>query len=331
MKFYKNKDILVTGGAGSIGKNVVKALLKYNPKRIRILDQNETALFYLQQSLNKHKNVRYLLGDITKEERVKYATKDVDIVIHCAALKHVPSCEYNPFEAIETNVLGIKNIINACRENNVKKCVYISTDKAVNPSNIMGMTKLIGEKLINSASVGKTSTKFSTVRFGNVLNSNGSVIPLFKSQIKIGGPITLTDPNMTRFFMSISNAVNLVLEVVAETKGRETFILKMNSMKIKDLAEVLVNSLSKEKINIKIVGKRPGEKLYEALLTKEESVIAKNNKDKFILKQELWTPHFITKNKRFGKTINSEEYDSRYSKHLSKKQIYSLLKQEKII
>ena len=260
-KYFKNKDILVTGGAGSIGREIVKELAKYSPKRIRVLDQNETALFYLQQHLKDFPCIRYFVGDIRNKEKVMWATKGVDIIIHCAALKHVPSCEYNAPEAIETNVLGLSNVINAAKEQSVDKCIYISTDKAVNAHNTMGITKLLGERLMINASMGETTTKFSTVRFGNVLNSNGSVIPLWKKQIKSGGPVTITDPEMNRFFMTLKDAVNLVLDLTAKTKGKETYILKMKALKIKDLAQVLINELSNKKIDIKIIGKRPAEKL----------------------------------------------------------------------
>lgn len=333
MRYFKNKDILVTGGAGSIGRAIVYALVKHNPKRLRILDQNETALFYLQQSLREYNSPRYFVGDIRDKDKVAFATKDVDIIIHCAALKHVPSCEYNPSEAVSTNVIGLNNIINAAKENKVEKCIYISTDKAVNPQNIMGVTKLLGEKLISNATIGITDTKFATVRFGNVLNSNGSVIPLFKSQILSNRPITVTHPEMTRFFMSIRDAANLVLKVTEETGGRETYILKMKALKIIDLASVLIENLSKSntKVNIKNIGIRPGEKLYELLLTEDEVKLAENKENMFILKQQLWVPHYISKITKPKNQIKPEEYDSRKANHLSKEQIKNLLKKERII
>ncbi len=331
MKYFKNKDILITGGAGSIGRAIVKKLSTFQTKRIRVLDQNENALFYLQQTLKDKKEVRFLVGDIKNKEKIMLAAKGVDIIIHCAALKHVPSCEYNTQEAIETNILGLKNVICAARDQEVEKCIYISTDKAVNPNNTMGITKLLGEKLIENASMGETKTKFSTVRFGNVLNSNGSVIPLFKKQIKKKIPVTITDPNMTRFFMTINDAVDLVLGVVSETKGKEMRILKMNAMKIIDLAEVLIEELSPKKMPIKIIGARPGERLYECLLTQEEAREAEEKKKSFKISQNIWVPHYMTPKKQRKTTISPNQYDSRYTRYLNKEEIRSILKKERII
>ena len=328
--FYEDKDILVTGGAGSIGKAIVSSILKKNPRRVRILDQNETAQFYLQQSLIKYPKARYFIGDIRDKEKVNFAVRGANIVIHCAALKHVPLCEYNPSEAVNTNIIGLNNVINAAKENKVEKFIYISTDKAVNPQNIMGVTKLLGEKLVNNATTGITDTKFATVRFGNVLNSNGSVVPLFKNQIKKNKQITITHPEMTRFFMTIDDAVKLILEVIEKTKGRETYILKMDAMKIKDLAEVLISHYKKN-TKTKIVGIRPGEKMYESLLTEEEAKIAENTNKMLILKQQLWTPHFISKMKRSIKPIKESEYDSRKARLMTKPEIKRLLVSKKII
>lgn len=330
-KFYKNKDILVTGGAGSIGRQIVKELTKFNPKRIRVFDQNETAQFFLQQSLKNHPNIRYMIGDIRDKERLAWATKGVDIIFHCAALKHVPSCEYNPEEAIQTNILGLNNMIKIAREQEVEKFVYISTDKAVYPENIMGISKLFGEKLVNNASFGETKTKFASVRFGNVLNSNGSVVPLFKEQISQGGPITITHPEMTRFFMSIQHAARLVLETAKTTKGKETHILKMPALRIIDLARVLSNELSPNKlIPIKSIGIRPGEKLHEKLITEEEAKIVENKKTSFMLKQQVITPHY-TRVSTFNSNVKPHEYDSENAKLLNQDQIKSLLKKYNII
>ena len=198
--FYKDKDILVTGGCGSIGSEIVKQLLKYNPRLIRVFDNNESSQFHLHQELEEHENVRYLIGDIRDKGRLKLALRGVDIVFHAAALKHVPLCEYNPYEAVASNVIGTQNLIEAAREQGVHTFIGISTDKVVNPINTMGATKLLAEKLIINGALGDYETKyhyrtkFSCVRFGNVLNSNGSVIPIFKRQIAKGGPVTLTHP-----------------------------------------------------------------------------------------------------------------------------------------
>jgi UDP-N-acetylglucosamine 4,6-dehydratase/5-epimerase len=330
--FYRDKDILITGGAGSVGSTIVKELTKYDPKRIRILDLSENSLFHLQHSLKNHKNIRYFVGSINDKEKIKLATKGVDLIFHCAALKHVPSCEYNSFEAVNTNIIGLMNLITATKEQNVGKFIYISTDKAVNPHNIMGTTKLLGEKLIANAWMGETTTKFATVRFGNVLNSNGSVIPLWKKQIKNGSSITITDPTMTRFFMTLKEAANLVLKVAKETEGRETHILKMRSLNINDLAESLLE-LTNSKIRPTIIGKRPGEKPYELLMTQEEATTAENNEKTFKIANDvdIWTPHRMESSGNSLVPVNTSLYDSRKSNFLSKEEIKTLLITEGIV
>lgn len=278
-KDFKGKTILVTGGAGSIGSVLVKRLLKYEPYSIRVFDINEGALFELEQQLKgQENNIRLFIGDVRDKERLNKALEDVDIVFHAAALKHVYLNEYNPFEAIKTNVMGTQNVIDACLANNVKKMIYVSTDKVVNPLGVMGATKLLGEKLTIAANFhkGAKNTIFSAVRFGNVLGSRGSVIPLFKNQIAKGGPITITDPEMTRFIMSIEKAVDLILYATEKARGGEIFVLKMDAVKIRDLAEAAIENFSAlfnqnpKKIQIKIIGKKPGEKFCEELITDEE-------------------------------------------------------------
>ena len=275
--FYDGKIIFGIRESESIGKEIVKTLLNFNPKTIRVLDINETALFDLEQELNTHR-IRAFLGDMRDKERLKRAIEDVDIVFHAAALKHVPSCEYNPFEAVKTNVYGTQNLIDVAIDEEVEKFIMISTDKAANPVNVMGATKLLAERLTISANLykGKRKTVFSCVRFGNVLYSRGSVLPIFEEQIK-DGFITLTDSNMTRFIMEISQAVKLTLKATQIAKCGEIFILKMPSIKIEDLANVLIEKLAPtygykpEDIKLKIIGKRVGEKLYEELMTEDEA------------------------------------------------------------
>ena len=205
--FYEGKVILITGGVGSIGSEIVRKILEYEPRAVRVLDNNETGLFDLEQELQSEK-IRIFVGDVRDKERLKRAIEDVDLVFHAAALKHVPLCEYNPFEAVKTNVIGTQNLIDVAIDEEVEKIITISTDKAVNPINVMGATKLLAERLTISANFykGDRETAFSCVRFGNVLYSRGSVLPLFEEQIKKGF-ITLTDSNMTRFIMNTSQAV----------------------------------------------------------------------------------------------------------------------------
>lgn len=317
--FYKNKKVLVTGGSGSIGKKIVKELIKYDVDVIRVLDNNETELFNLENDLNSSK-IKVFVGDIKDSQRLKSLFKDIDIIFHAAAYKHVPLCEYNPLDAVKTNVLGTQNVIDMAIFCNVKKVILISTDKAVHPANVMGATKFLAERLMMAASAySDDGTRFSCVRFGNVLNSRGSVIPLFKKQLKNGGPITLTDEDMTRFIMNIYQASKLILQAGMLSQGGEIFILKMPAFKLSDLVDAMIEfyapvyGYDPEEIDVKIIGKRPGEKLYEELMTSDEMLTAYDNGDLFIIRDELNKKHpdFI---------YNSNEID-----HLTKDEIIRIL------
>ena len=317
--FYKNKKVLVTGGSGSIGKKIVKELIKYDVDVIRVLDNNETELFNLENDLNSSK-IKVFVGDIKDSQRLKSLFKDIDIIFHAAAYKHVPLCEYNPLDAVKTNVLGTQNVIDMAILCDVKKVILISTDKAVHPANVMGATKFLAERLMMAASAySDDGTKFSCVRFGNVLNSRGSVIPLFKKQLKQGGPITLTDEDMTRFIMNIYQASKLILQAGMLSQGGEIFILKMPAFKLSDLVDAMIEfyapvyGYNPEEIDVKIIGKRPGEKLYEELMTSDEMLTAYDNGDLFIIRDELNKKHpdFI---------YNSNEID-----HLTKDEILRIL------
>lgn len=276
---FDNKTILVTGAAGSIGSEIVRQLVAYSPEKVIILDQAESPLYNLEVEL-KEKGLLHLtesvIGDIRNYERLEnvFKTLKPDYVFHAAAYKHVPLMENNPSEALITNVLGSKNLVDLALKYDVERFVMISTDKAVNPTNVMGCSKRIAEIYAQSANqLGKT--KFITTRFGNVLGSNGSVIPLFKTQIENGGPVTVTDKRITRFFMTIPEACQLVLEAEAMGNGGEIFVFDMGeSVRIYDLAKKMIKLSGLElnrDIEIKITGLRPGEKLYEELLTNEEN------------------------------------------------------------
>lgn len=320
--FYKNKKILVTGGSGSIGKKIVKELNKYDVDVIRVLDNNETELFDLSNDFNSSK-IKIYVGDINNPQGLKSVFKDIDIIFHAAAYKHVPLCEYNPISAVKTNILGTQNVIDMAVLCDVEKVVLISTDKAVHPENVMGATKFLAERLMMAANTysENNGTKFSCVRFGNVLNSRGSVIPLFKKQLKNGGPITLTDEDMTRFIMNIYQAAKLILQAGSLSQGGEIFILKMPAFKLHDLVDAMIEfyapvyGYNPEDIDVKIIGKRPGEKLYEELMTPDEMLSAYDNGDLFIIHDELNKQHpdFI---------YNSNEVD-----HLSKDEILNILKE----
>ena len=327
--FYKGKTILVTGGAGSIGSAIVKSLLKCSPASVRVLDINETGLFDLGQDL-KSENLRLFVGDIKDSKRLARAIEDVDIVFHAAALKHVPLCEYNPFEAVKTNAVGTQNLINAAIDEGVEKFVTISTDKAVNPVNVMGATKLLAERLTMSANLykGNRSTAFSCVRFGNVTHTRGSVIPLFTNQIKNGLSLTVTDRDMTRFIMSIEEASKLVLEVPEIAQGSEIFILKMPSMRMGDLADAMIEYFAPKygrnpkDINIDIIGRRPGEKMFEELMSQEEALDAYENENMFIICSNSLVQSTIAN--KFKK-VSAQEYSSANTNMLDKDELIKII------
>ena len=288
--YYQGKTVLVTGGVGSIGSYLVREVLNYSPQSVRVFDNNESGLFDIEQDLGSQK-IRSFIGDIRDKERLMMAMEGVDIVFHAAALKHVPICEFNPFDAVKTNVIGTQNVLDSALAQSVEKVITISTDKAVNPANVMGATKLLAERLTISANSyrGHKKTAFSCVRFGNVLNSRGSVIPLFVKQIEKGGPITVTHPKMRRFFMDIPSATRLILTAGMLSIGNETFILKMPAMSIMDLAQVMRDvlapkyGLDPEKIPIQVIGLRGGEKIDEVLMTADETTCAFENRDMYLL------------------------------------------------
>lgn len=276
-----NKSILVTGAAGSIGSEIVKQLLDLKPKKVIILDQAESALYDLKQELNfssKSSNFEIVIGDITRKERIKkiFSTYQPEIVFHAAAYKHVPLMELNPTESIRTNVIGTKIIADYAAEYDVQKFILVSTDKAVNPTNVMGASKRSAEMYCQALNQNH-KTKFIITRFGNVLGSNGSVIPLFKKQIQNGGPLTVTHRKVTRFFMTIQEACQLVLEASSMGNGGEIFVFDMGkSMKIIDLAHKMIQLAGLEvgkDIDVEIIGLRPGEKMYEETLNNSEETL----------------------------------------------------------
>ncbi len=339
--FLQNKNILITGGSGSLGRELLRNALKYNPKVIRIFDVDETEQFDLQQELKEHEDiVRYLLGDVRDQERLNRATEGIDVLFHTAALKHVMACEYNPFEAVKTNVLGMQNVIEAAINNNVGKIIFTSSDKAVNPSNTMGTTKLLAEKLMTSANYykGARDCVFSSVRFGNVMGSRGSVIPLFRRQINAGGPVTITDPTMTRFMMSMSQAVELVFRSAQMSQGGEVFIFKMPTVNISDLAQVLISELAPhyghrpEDIKIEIIGTKPGEKMYEELMTEDEASRSLERDDMFIILPQIEDELTkIDESTYDAVPIRSKDYVSKDVIPITKDEIKTILRKEKII
>ena len=266
-----NKTILITGGTGSFGKSFTRYVLKhYQPKKIIIYSRDEYKQFVMQNELKEYNSVmRYFIGDVRDKDRLKRAFEGVDYVIHAAALKQVPACEYNPNEAIRTNINGAQNVIDAALDTNVKKVIALSTDKAVNPVNLYGGTKLVSDKLFVAANAysGTKDICFAIVRYGNVAGSRGSIIPLFHNIIKNGGTeLPITDMRMTRFWISLTEGVELVIKALREAKGGETFISKIPSFRVPDLAEAMLPGCK-----IKEIGIRPGEKLHEIMVTTEDS------------------------------------------------------------
>lgn len=286
-----NRTVLVTGGTGSIGREIVSQVLRYKPRVVRILSRNEYNQYAMRRELGERGDLRYLIGDVRDRDRLMRACEGVDVIFHASALKHVAICEYNPFEAVKTNVIGTQNIVEAALNYNMELLVGISTDKAVSPTNTMGATKLLAERMILSASQykGDRRTRFGVIRFGNVLASRGSAIPMFIEQIRSGGPLTITHPQMRRFFMSIPEAVELALRASLSARSGEIFILKMPVMRILDLAEALIRIYAPkfgyrpQDIEIREIGLLPGEKLYEALMTPEEGLHATEFGDHFMV------------------------------------------------
>jgi len=270
-EYIRGKVVLVTGAAGSVGSKLVEKLLPI-AKGVRCLDHAETDLFFLNQRLAHLGALAPQLGDVRDLDRLRFAMTGVEVVFHCAALKHVALGEYNPFEVVQTNLQGVNNVIRACLDAEVERVVFTSSDKSVNPTNVMGASKMMGERLIIAANEirGRKRTRFSAVRFGNVVGSRGSVVPVFASQLLRGEPITLTDPGMTRYIMTIEEAAELVIEAGGLMHGGEVWVTKMRAVSISMLAEVLAEMLQRPVVDVVRTGLRPGEKLYEELLSAEE-------------------------------------------------------------
>jgi UDP-N-acetylglucosamine 4,6-dehydratase len=281
---FENSILLLTGGTGSFGHKFVEIMLKkYSFKAIRIYSRDEMKQWEMQNKYGNRDKLRFFVGDVREKERLERAMDGVDIVIHAAALKQVPSCEYNPFEAIKTNIMGSQNVIDSAINHNVKKVAAISTDKAVNPVNLYGATKMCMEKLFvaaNSYVGGKRQTRMSCIRYGNVVGSRGSVIPLFLEQRK-SGKLTLTHKDMTRFWITLEHGVEFVIQSIGMMRGGEIFVPKAPSMKITDLAKTMA-----PECEIAIIGIRPGEKIHECLLTEDEARHAIEFRDFYVIEPE---------------------------------------------
>ncbi|KRE97948.1 hypothetical protein ASG89_29025 [Paenibacillus sp. Soil766] len=334
--FYKGKKVLIIGGTGTIGKSILKHILLDNPEVVRILSRDEHKQFELQQEMYEYTNIRYLIGDVRDYDRVHRAMQDIDYVFHVAAMKHVPSCEYNPFEAIQTNIIGTQNVIQASINAGVKKTVFTSTDKAIAPTNTYGASKLMAERLISAAQsqTGPKQTIFAAVRFGNVMGSRGSVIPLFKWQIKEKRQITVTDLNMSRFMMTLPQATNLTVQAMKLAIGGEIFVLKMPVICLNDLADVVTNLAAEQlhidvaSIAIKEIGLRPGEKMYEELMTDEEAVHALELPDMFVIPNAFLKKPLTYEN---AKPASNEGYSSHNVATISREELRELLLQNNLM
>ncbi|MDR1616196.1 MAG: polysaccharide biosynthesis protein [Syntrophomonadaceae bacterium] len=328
MSYLHNKKFLITGGTGSVGQVLTARLLESGAETVRILSRDEYKQYRMEQKFSEsRRRLRFLLGDVRDKERLQRATEGIDYVFHLAALKHVPACEYNPYEAVKTNVLGTQNIIEASIEQGVRAVLYTSSDKAAGPTNTMGASKLLAERLIIAANEtkGPREIKFLSVRFGNVLNSSGSVIPLFKRQIRRGGPVTVTNPNMTRFFMSAERAVDLILEALSHSEGGECYVLKMPVLSIGVLAESIIK-MSALDIPVKEIGLRPGEKMFEELMSGEESERTLETPSMFIVLPFYRSVEQGLKLYKNAKKTEAGVYSSQLETPLTPEQTIDLLK-----
>ena len=320
---FEGKKILVTGGTGSLGQALTKRLLDEGAETIRIFSRNENKQVSMEEKFIQDKDrLRFLIGDVRDLPRLTTALEDIDIVFHAAALKHVPVIEYNPFEAIKTNVLGSQNVIDACLHENVKTAVCISTDKAVSPLNTYGATKLLMEKLFVAAmNYKKNKTRFVGLRYGNVLGSSGSVVPKFIEQIKNKKKITITDPQMTRYSLTIDEALDFVLNSTDMAKGSEVFVPKLKAYSILDLKQALVELLGEAEEEI--ISIRPGEKMHEALISQDEMRYTWELNDKYVIFDSLRSENEIKSSYPGIKKADGAEY---YSSEIADKMTVEELK-----
>jgi UDP-N-acetylglucosamine 4,6-dehydratase/5-epimerase len=296
--YLKDKVILITGGTGSFGTAFLKTLLaEHDPGAVRVYSRDELKQYDLQRAVGGDERVRFLIGDVRDAKRLEMAMRGVDVVIHAAALKQVPACEYNPFEAVKTNIHGAENIVSAAIANDVPRTLALSTDKAVNPVNLYGATKLAAEKIVTqgNAYAGGSPARFATMRYGNVVGSRGSVIPLFKAQAR-AGELTITDEAMTRFWITLEQAVEFVVSCLELMRGGEVFVPRIPSMKVLEIAEAIAPGATR-----RIVGIRPGEKVHEVLLTEDESRRARALEDRFVIYPQL--PSWVIAHERLGEEL----------------------------
>lgn len=332
LRMFKNKKILITGGTGSLGSALTRRLLSTDVNTVRIFSRDELKQSQMESNFNDGR-LRFLIGDIRDKERLEKAVEDIDIVIHTAALKIVPVIEYNPFEAIKTNVQGAQNLVDACLKHDVEFALAIGTDKAVSPFNTYGATKLLMERLFVSANYHKGihKTKFSCVRYGNVLGSRGSIIPTFIEQIKSGKKITITDPNMTRFNITMEQALNLIFRVIKNGHGGDVHIPKLDAYRVGDMKEVLLDIMNtkneEERIPI-----RPGEKYHEVLINEHElRNTYENQDDDYVIYENPLAKNPFESIPNSKKTSLTAQYSSDKVRKVSKEELKEILSKQNLI
>jgi FlaA1/EpsC-like NDP-sugar epimerase len=334
---YYRRNWFVTGACGTVGRELLAQIENLDPRQVVAIDNNESELFFAREEYKRDERFRFFVGDLRDRDEIKARMAGAEIVLHAAALKHVILCEQSPVSAINTNILGTHAIIDAAQANGVERVLFTSSDKAVNPTNVMGTSKLMAERLVSAAnafSLG-SSHVFVSTRFGNVLGSRGSVVPIFRAQIAAGGPVTLTDKDMTRFIMTLHQSVSLVMDSVFLAKGGEVFVTKMPALRIVDLAEVMIEELAPKSgrkpkdIKIDLIGAKAGEKLYEELMNEEEVRRSIELEDYFVIKPALLSIYRDI-DYSYAKTVSatrpSYPYNSRTTPTMSKEEIRSYLR-----
>ena len=328
---FQGKTVLITGGTGSLGYHLTKRMLKMKIRSIRIFSRDEWKQTQMFEQLNDNR-LRFLIGDIRDKERLSTAMENVDIVIHAAALKHVPIAEYNAFEAIKTNVLGSQNVVECCLMNNVEKAIAIGTDKAASPFNTYGATKLLMEKIFTSARFvkGKHKTKFITVRYGNVLGSRGSILPKFTEQIQNKNTITITDPKMTRFNITMNQAIDLIFRALEQGRGGEIFVPKLKAYTVETMKDAILEIMNK-KSKIKKIPIRQGEKFHETLISEEEANFVYTTKYDYIIQNQGINNIVPKQEVTFSKAKLKSSYNSNTAELLTKDELKELILKEGLL
>ncbi len=323
MKYIDNKTILVTGGTGSWGQELITQLLSLpnGPREIRVYSRNEHKQVEMRSNFPSRR-LKFIIGDVRDKNILNFAMKDVHTVFHLAALKHVPVCEDNPWETVLTNIYGTQNIIETAISNEVEVVVDVSTDKAVEPYNHYGVTKACGEKLMVNANKLISNTRFICIRGGNVIGTNGSVIPLFKKQISESNEITITNPKMTRFLMSTSNAIGLLFRAIQKHTGGEIFVLNMPAAKVETIADAMIQLFGNKKTKIKLIGVRQGEKIHEILVSRNEIPYTEDTSDNY------FTIHPLFSEITVSKPLKVQEFTSQTTKQLNTQDLVALLRKE---